>query len=259
MFDAELLERPADLRQARAVDRAARRRRVEIMAAPVGVEAQGQAARGEHLAEAPQGGGRALLLHQKRRINLRCRVVHRHDQVELGPSLQPLMLRAVLVQHHPRQRAARALAPVRPAPHGPFQQPLRMQEPLRPRVAPRKPVVPHQVFVEMLGREAAIAGAVKSLHLILPIRRNPLARRLPKPPVQKPRLAFVLEPPPPPPKRPLAHTQKLRRIQLAELQGFVTAQDIQKFNHTHTLKGFRPAHRDPPQRGRKLPDRSCAT
>ena len=114
------------------------------------------------------------------------------------------------------------------------------------------------MLVKMLGREARIALAIKRLDLVLPIDRNPLARRLAEPPVQQPRLAVVLEPLPPTPKRPLANPKQLRRLHLIELRRLVAAQNVQKPHHPHTLKGFRPAH-PTPQKGKTLPDRSCAT
>ena len=79
----------------------------------------------------------------------------------------------------------------------------------------------------MLGREAAVALAIQSLHLMLPINRNPLARRLAQPPIQKPGLAIVLETLTPTAKRPLVDSKQLRRFQLIELRRLVAAQYVQ--------------------------------
>ncbi len=98
-----------------------------------------------------------------------------------------------LMQHHPSHRPPRPLAAIRPAPLRPFQQTPRMQERLRPGAAPAKMVVAHQMLVKMLGREGGVPAAIKRFHLRLPIRRNPLARRLAKPPVQQARFASVLK------------------------------------------------------------------
>ena len=148
--------RPTCVRRA-AVGLAASLRRVEIMAAPIGVEAQRQAMAPEHLAQRPKRRSRAFLLDQKGRIDRARRIVHRHDQIERRLAREPDVPRTVLMQHHARQRPARPLAPMRPAPLGLLQQALRLQKRLRPGVAPREAVVAHQMLVKMLGREALIA------------------------------------------------------------------------------------------------------
>ena len=63
---------------------------------------------------------------------------------------------------------------------------------LRPGVAPAKSVVLHQMLMEVLGGEAAIALTVQRLHLLLPVDRHPLARRLAEPSVEKPDLALLV-------------------------------------------------------------------
>jgi hypothetical protein len=114
------------------------------------------------------------------------------------------------------------------------------------------------MLVKMLRREAGVAGLVQHLHLGLPFRRNPLARNLAEPAVQQTGRAVVLVALQPAPERPLPNTQQFRSFQLPELRCFITAQNIQKLDHPHTLMGFRPAH-PAPQKADKLPDRSCAT
>lgn len=96
----------------------------------------------------------------------------------------------------------------------------------------------HQMFVKMLGREALVALPIQSLDLLLAVERNPLAGRLAEPPVQKARLAVILEARPPAPERPLADAKQVRRFQLIELRRLVAAQNVQKPQHTNTLKGF---------------------
>src|SRR6185437_707868 len=100
-----------------------------------------------------------------------------------------------------------------------------------------------------------------------PVRRDPLARRLAEPAVDKSGLAFLLISPGPAPERPLAHPQKLRRLRLIELRRFPTPEKIQKHRHAHPLKGLRPAHPTPLSKGRTYrtdralpkPDISSAT
>src|SRR5271169_4614645 len=71
-----------------------------------------------------------------------------------------------------------------------------------------------------------------------------------EPPVEKTRLALLVVAVPPAPERPFAHPQKLRRLPLVQLRRFPAVQKIQKHRHAHTLKGFRPAHPNPPKRVR---------
>src|SRR5208282_2542839 len=267
MLDAQMLQRPAHLRRARAVDLAARLRRVKIMAAPIRIKAQRQTMLAKHLRQAPECRGRAFFGRQKRRQNGARRIVHRDNQIQRRLARKPRMRRGVLMQHHARQGPALPLAPMRPATFGLLQQALRMQKPLRPRIAPAEQVILHQMLVEMLGREARVARAIQGLDLVAAIPRNPLARRLAKPTVQQSGLAFALEAQTPATERPLPHTQQLRSLQLAQFRRFVTAQNARKLDHPHTLMGFRPAHPNPPSREKcyrtdralPKPDISCAT
>ena len=239
--DPELLERAPHLRGTVVVDLAALLGGVEIMRAAIGVEAHRQAVRAEHLLERAKGRGRALLLDEKRRIDLPRRVVHRHDEIERRLAREPIMPRAVLMQHHPRQRPPHTLAPMRPLARRLGQKPLRLQEQLGPGVAPAKAVVPDQMLVKVLGGEAEITLPVERLHFLLPVDRNPLARRLAQSPVEKPGLAFLLVTAKPAPKRPLAHSQYLRRLRLVQLRPVPTAEKLNKTRHAHTLKNLRPA------------------
>ena len=226
MLDPELLERPPDLGRMAAIDRAAGFGGVKVVRPAIGVEAHRQAVLAEHLLQRPEGRGGALLRHQERRVDRPRRIVHGHDQVERRLALEPGVARAVLVQHHPRQRPPLALAPVRPLarrlPDHPH--PLKMK--LGPGVAPAEAVILHQMLVKVLDREALVALAIEPLHLLGPVDRNPLARRLAKPAVQEPGLALLLVAARPPPKRPLAHPQKLRRLFLVQLRRFPTVEKI---------------------------------
>jgi hypothetical protein len=111
MLDAQLRQRPADLGRTAAVDLAGLGG-AEIMRAAVGVEAHRQAVLGKDLRERPEGRGRAFLLDQKRRIDRPRRVVERDNEIE-RLTLEPFVARAVLVQHHARQRPPLALPPMR--------------------------------------------------------------------------------------------------------------------------------------------------
>jgi hypothetical protein len=78
---------------------------------------------------------------------------------------------------------------------------------LGPGVAPAEAVVLNEMLVEVLDREARVALAIKPLHLLRPVDRNPLARRPAEPPVEESGLALLLVTARPPPERPLAHPQ----------------------------------------------------
>jgi hypothetical protein len=129
------------------------------------------------------------------------------DQVERPLAFEPGMARAVLVQHHPRQRPPLALAPVRAFPRRFPDHPHPLKVKLGPGVAPAEAMVLHQMLVEVLDGEALIALATEPLHLLGPVDRNTPARRLAEPAVQEPGLALLLVTARPAPERPLAHPQ----------------------------------------------------
>ncbi len=245
MFDAQMLEGASDLGRTGPIDLAAGLRCMKIMAAAVRIEAQGQAMVAKNLFQGPERRSGAFLLDQKGRKNSARRIVQRDDQIERLVVLKPRKARPILMQHHAQHRAPRPLAPVGAPPRGFRQQAPVLQIGLGPRVAPVEAMILHQMLVEMLGRKAGVAAAVKRLNLGLSRRRNPSARDLAKPPVQQASLSFDLKTIAPAPKRPLANPQQLARFQLTKLRRLVTSQNVQKLNHPHTLKGFRPAHPKP--------------
>jgi hypothetical protein len=118
------------------------------------------------------------------------------------------------MQHHARQRPSFALPPMRALTRRLRNnaRPLQMQ--LQPGVAPA------ETMVERLDREALVTLAIKPLHRLGPVNRNPLARRLAEPAVDEPGLALLLIAPRPAPERPLAHPEQLRRLLLIELRRF---------------------------------------
>jgi hypothetical protein len=86
----------------------------EIVRAAVGVEAHRQAVLRKHLAQRPEGRGRAFLLDEKGRMDRPRRVIQRDNEIKGGLALEPGVARAVLMQHHARQRPPLALPPMRP-------------------------------------------------------------------------------------------------------------------------------------------------
>ena len=242
MLDPQMRQGAADLRRLIAIDLSVRLGRVKIMAAAIRVETQRKSMPAKHFQQSPERRIRAFLRDQKGRKDRARRVVQRHDQIERRLTGQPCVRRAVLMQHHAGKRSARALAPMRAPSLGLFQKTLRMQKRFRPGVAPREIVPRHQVLVKMLRREAAVALAIQSLHLMLPVDRNPPARRFAQPPIQQPGFAIVFEPLPPAPKRPLIDPKQFRRFDLVQFRRLVAAHYARELDHTNPLKGFRPAH-----------------
>ena len=183
MLDAELLERPAHLGQPAAVDLAARLGGMEVVRTAIRIEAHRQPVGAERLFQRPERRCRTLLLDQNCRIDRPRRVVQCRNEVERRLAFEPDVSRAVLMQHHPRQRPALPLPAMRALARRLRQKPARLQKRLGPCVAPGETVILHQVLMEVLGSEPRITLSVKCLDLLLPVDRNPLPRRLAQPPV----------------------------------------------------------------------------
>ena len=177
------------------------------------------------------------------------------------------MPRAVLVQHHPRQRPPLPPPPMRALARrlGHHARPLKMQ--LRPGVAPAKAVILDQMLVEVLDREALITLAVERLHLLGPVDRNPLARRLAEPPVDKARLAVLLIAARPSPECPLAHPEQFGRLSLIELRRFPAVPEGSKTPPCAHPEGLPSSASNPSSKGQTYrtdralpkPDISCAS
>ena len=60
--------------------------RMEVVSAALGIERPGQAVLREHLLQRPEGRGRAFLLDQEGRVDLRGGIVQGDDQVERRPA-----------------------------------------------------------------------------------------------------------------------------------------------------------------------------
>ncbi len=95
------------------------------------------------------------------RVDRARRIVQRHDQVQRRQPFDPVMPRAVLVQHHARQRTPRTLLAMRPALRRPPHQPRRLQRQRGHRVAQHLAVPLSQLLVEVLRREVRILVAIE--------------------------------------------------------------------------------------------------
>ena len=74
------------------------------------------------------------------------------------------------------------------------------------------------MLVEAPDRETRIALAIEPLHLLGPVRRDPLARRLAEPAIEEAGLALLLVAARPAPKRPDVDAKQLRRLLLVQLR-----------------------------------------
>ena len=109
MADAQLLQRPSDLREPGLSTTPARLRRIEIVRAAVGVERAEQTVHPDRFAKPEEARHRAFLFDEERRINPAGGVIHRHDQINIAARRRrPPVRRAVLEQHHTGQWTAHA-------------------------------------------------------------------------------------------------------------------------------------------------------
>ena len=86
-----------------------------IVRPSVGIEGTEESLRLDDLPQALQAAHRIFFLDEEGRIDFRGRVIQRHNEVPLTAG-HSFMSRAILMQHHARQRFARPLLAMRPAP-----------------------------------------------------------------------------------------------------------------------------------------------
>ena len=213
------------------------------MAAAIGVERAEQAMRRNHLAQRPQRRCRAFLLNQDHRIDLARRIVHRHDQVHRRPTFDPDVARAVLMQHHARQRTPLPLLAMSAAAARRLHQAGRVQIELGHRVAELVAVPLHQLLVKVLHREVRVLVAVKPEHPLQLFLRCPPRRSPAHPPIDKSRFALLLVTRRPALKRPHMHPQHLSRLLLCDLAPLLSIQQTRKTHPTYTLVYRCRAHR----------------
>ncbi len=204
MADPQLLQRPADLGEPGLGDLPAGLGRMEIMAAPVGVELDEQAVPLDHLGQAEEARGGAFLLDQHGRVDRRGRVIQGDHQVERRLSNQPGMRRRILVQHHAGHRPSRPLAAVRPTLGCHRHRAALLQPQPGGGVAQLVAVPAPQHVVEMPGREPGIVLVVELEHPLQLRLRRPPRRRLADPTVDQPCRPILRVPSAPASERPLA-------------------------------------------------------
>ncbi len=214
-FDAQLAQGSAHLGRVVLVHLAAGLGRVPVVRGPVGVERAEQPPDLDHLAQGPEAAHGPLFVDEEGRVDLAGCVIHGDDQVPPLPG-NPLVGRAVLVQHHGGQGAARPLAPVRASPRCRTFAPVGLERQADPVVAPREAVLIEQLLVEVLGREVPVARVEQLQNLHHRVHRHPVPRDLAQPAVIQTLRAFRLKATPPAPERSLAHPQDRRRLRLAQ-------------------------------------------
>jgi hypothetical protein len=158
---------------------------------------------------------RPLLGDEEGRVDLGCGIVHGDDQV---PRLagDPLMARAVLVQHHADHRPPQPLAPVGAATWRRTDPPVRLQGDPQPVVAAPESVLGDQRLVQVLDPEIPVAGVEQLQHRHHLVYRRPTRRNPPEPAVIEPLRPVDLVARPPAPEVALRHPENLRRLGLAE-------------------------------------------
>ena len=243
MLDAELRQGTADLGLVRPRRFLAALRDVEIVAAAVCVERAEQAVRRNHLAQRPQCRGGAFLRNQDHRIDFARRIIERHDQVHRRPAFDPDVARAVLMQHHARQRTPLPLLAMSAAAARRLHQAGNVQIELGHRVAELVAVPLHKLLVKMLHREGRVLVAVKPEHPLQLFLRGPPRRSPAHPPIRKPRFAFILVTRRPALERAHMHPQHLSRLLLCDLAPLLPIQQTRKTHPTHTLVYRCRAHR----------------
>lgn len=240
MADPKLLQRPADLGELGLGDFPAGLRGVEIMAASVSVELDEQPVPLDHLGQATEGRGRALLLDQNRRVELAGRIIEGDHQVQRAQPLQPGVGRAVLMQHHPDHRPSRPPAPVRTPPGCRCYRPALLQPQPGGGVAQLVAVPAPQRVVEMPDREPGIVLVVELEHPLQLRLRRPPRRRLAHPPVGQPGRPLLRMPPAPAAEGPLADAKRRCRLRVAQPPRLPPLQQLLKAHHPDPQAHPRP-------------------
>jgi len=127
------------------------------------------------------------------------------------------------MQHHTRQRAARAFAAMRTATARRFDQPVALKRQTNPVVRALAAVLADQLLPEMIGREVIVAGLEQRQDCHHLVNRRPPGRGSTKPAVIKTLRALSLIAIAPAPEGPLRDTQDLRGLLLAQLTAVATS------------------------------------
>ena len=139
------------------------------------------------------------------------------------------------MQQHPRQRPARALTPVRPAPRRRLDLAVRLQGQAKPVVAQPKAVLANQLLVEVLGREVPVARLEQPQHIQHLVDPHAPGRGPAQAPVVETFRPLGLVAVPPTPEGPLRHPQDLRRLALAQLATVAASVNLLELHQPQSL------------------------
>jgi hypothetical protein len=180
---------------------------------------------GEHLQQRPKCRCSAFLLDKKRRLDLAGRVIHCHDQVELGLSIKPGKPTAILMQHHANAWLARPLATM----CGPPDSQVGLYATgLHPGVAQAEIMLLLQMLVEMLDGPAAVMRAVFRKHPGHLVDWHPPRGRFAQPSAEQTLEPFFLVASPVTSELPLRATQDLASFLCGKFFRFPPAQHVAK-------------------------------
>jgi hypothetical protein len=165
VLDAELRQRAAELRQHRLRHPPASFRRLEVVAATIGVERAEQPCCATTSRTPRRLDAVPSSFTRKAEYSAPVAILHRHHHVLLAAvPRQPGVRRGILVQHHAHHRTPWPLLAMRRARLGRRHQTRAVQMQLGHRVAQRVVVPLPQLLVEMLHREAAVGLAIQTQH-----------------------------------------------------------------------------------------------
>ena len=206
----------ADLGRGVLVHLAAGLGRVPVVAGAVGVERAEQALGPDRLGHPLEARHGALFGDEEGRVDIAGRIVHGDDQVPPSTG-DPLVARAVLVQHHAGQGTARpACAGAAPRLGAARLRPWACKLSPQPVVAALEAVIGHQLLVEVLGREVPVAGVEQLQHPRHLVHRRAPRREAAQAAVVETVGSLRLVAVAPAPEGALRDTQNLRRLRLAQ-------------------------------------------
>ena len=154
------------------------------MGSAVGIERTEQPLLFNHCPQPGHHGGGRFLLGQLRIVDLAGGVVQDHDQVVPALILKPLMIAAVDVQHHPRQRTPLTPLAMHAAPGLALHQTGSLQRLLHPRVAQPDLMFLAELLMKVPHVQIEVLVPIQAQNLFGLLLRHAPAAWLPPSPVQ---------------------------------------------------------------------------
>src|SRR6202140_5399870 len=176
-LNAQITHGPSHLGQPLPVYDLSFFRRQPEVAAAIAIQSAENTALLDHGAQCRQRGGRGLLLHQLRIVDLAGGVIENYQQVLPLLSAQPAVRAGIDVQQHAGHRPPLALAPMRPAFARAEHQARTLQQTLDAGVAIGDAVLLAELLVKVPHAEIEILFAIQTQHLFDPRPRHTLGAR----------------------------------------------------------------------------------